>query len=111
MSRYGQGRIYQRGRQWWIRYSVRGQRFDEPAGERREDAVNLLKKRHGEAASRRVLTPVAEKVTLKDVFDMLAANYRLKRRKSEPPTAQLLERFGPDFKAMDLTLDVLTRYT
>lgn len=47
----GQGHIYRRGRVWWIRYSVRGKRYDESSGStRKTDAQELMRLRIGKVA-------------------------------------------------------------
>jgi len=107
---YGQGRVYRRGNRWWIEYWHRGVTHRESAGARREDAVNLLKQRHGESAQGRVIGPVAERLTLADLLGMVEQDHTLNARKSKAPTARLLEYFGAECKALDLTLDRLTAY-
>lgn len=115
MKQYATGRIYSRGRgkakTWWIEYWHRGKQHRESTrSTRREDAVNLLKQRHGEAAQGRIVGPAAERLTLKDLLDMVEADYALSERKSKPPCARLREHFGDDARALDLTHDVLTCY-
>ena len=42
MGTRGLGRVYQRGRMWWVEYWARGRQFRESSGsEEREDAVNF----------------------------------------------------------------------
>src|SRR5262249_16377775 len=107
---YGEGGVYRRRNQWWIRYWHSGKLFREPAGERRRDATDLLKARHGEAAQGRIVGPVAEKLTLADLLGMGEADHTLNARQTKAPTARLLEAFGDNFRALDLTHDELTRY-
>ncbi len=108
---YGTGSIEQRGGRWVITYWYNGRRFRESTGStERQAAVNLLKQRHGEAAQGRIVGPAAERLTLKDLLDMVTADHELNERKSKPPTSRVVEYFGEDARALDLTHDALTRY-
>jgi hypothetical protein len=80
---YGMGRIYQRGRIWWVRYYHNGQEFNESSqSEKEADAKKLLKKRLGEIALGRFVGPKAEKITFAELADDLLTDYRIRGRKS-----------------------------
>jgi integrase len=99
---------------WWIQYFVRGERSRESSGSStRADAVNLLKRRVGEAAQGRVVAPRAEKTTFEQLAQMLVDDYEANERKSRRrirfSLAHLREFFG-DTLAIDITGDRVTSY-
>jgi integrase len=107
--------VFARGRgtkrTWWIAYSHKGVEYRESSeSTSREKATDLLKTRLGEVASGRVVGPVAERLTLGDLLDMVEADYTLNGHKSKPPLARLRQHFGDDARALDLTHDTLMRY-
>jgi integrase len=111
----GHGTIYLRGSVWWIQYSLRGKIFRESAhSPDRSKAVSLLKKRHGETSRGKVLGPVAEKVTLKEMTEALLTDYRLRGLRSvataEHFTKNLLDYFGESARALDITGDRIAAY-
>ena len=64
----GMGRVFQRGRIWWIAYYVHSEERRESARSPREtDAVRLLKKRIKELGSGRFVGPEEERVTFDDL--------------------------------------------
>ena len=85
----GDGRVFQRGRIWWVSYYHYGREFRETSkSRRRKDAVKLLRSRIGEiAAGRAPNSPGsagAEKpvVTMNKLFDLLENYYQLNNRSS-----------------------------
>src|SRR4051794_18623518 len=73
----GEGRIFLRGRRWWIAYSYRGHKYYESSrSSERRDAVKLLRKRLAETTAGRY-APEAERVTFEDLVEILVANYKL----------------------------------
>ena len=77
-SKYGMGTISLRGDTWWIQYYRDGQRFRESShSSERADAQNMLKRRLGEVATGQFggLTP--ERVTVKQLLDLLYEDYYL----------------------------------
>jgi hypothetical protein len=79
----GHGRIYQRGRVWWIAYSHRGRKFRESSGStRRSDAVELLRQRLDEMGTGRLVGLDAERVTVANLLELVRADYRMKDRRS-----------------------------
>jgi hypothetical protein len=125
----GLGSIYQRhkdkdwprdkeqpGKPWWIQYCVRGEVHRESTySTDRRDAVRLLKQRLGEASrGGRMIGPVAEKVTLRDMKEALLSDYRLKKNRSiataEYFTRMLSRHFGDSARALDITADAIDKY-
>jgi hypothetical protein len=89
----GEGRIFLRGKIWWVQYGHRGRDHRESSkSPERKVALRLLKKRLAEVHSGRH-APAAEKVTLADLRQLLEADHRLNglvgepcgRRSQEPP--------------------------
>jgi integrase len=111
----GLGTIYRRGRVWWIKWSTDGKRRRESSkSERDVDAIRLLRRRIEEAARDRRRDPVAEnRVTMKDLFEALVADYTANGRRSGRTLtfrlAPLREAFGQD-KARSVTTARIARY-
>jgi integrase len=79
----GDGRLYLRGRTYWVQYNVRGKMIRESAHTDKESvAAKLLRQRLGEVARGSLVGPVAEKVTLGEMQAALLADYRLKNNRS-----------------------------
>jgi integrase len=107
----GLGRLFQRGRVWWIEYWFRGEQHRESShSERERDAVNLLRRRQGEMGRGRIVGPNAERLTFEDLDRMVVEDYELNGRKSVPPLAQLRDYFPAHTRALDITPDAITRY-
>lgn len=99
---------------WWVQYSVRGKRFRESSGSsNRVDAVNLLKRRIGDASQGRTIGPQAEKTRFKQLTQLLIDDYRSNGRRSlkriKASVVHLLAFFGDEF-AMDITGDRVASY-
>jgi len=110
----GFGRVYQRGRIWWLQYSYRGHVHRESSGcSNRTDAVKLLRRRLEEMGRGRLIGPDAERLTFEDLAVMLLDDYRVNERKSteraECSVKRLREFFGP-CRALDITADRATTY-
>jgi hypothetical protein len=110
----GQGRIFTRGRLWWIAYCHRGREYRESSrSTHRPDAVKLLRRRLGELGIGRFVGPAAERVTIRDLLDLVEADYELKGRRSlnrvRYARGVLLEEFGPD-AALEVGLAQLENY-
>ena len=115
MKARGLGRVYQRGRIWWIQYSFRGRRRRESSrSARRTDAVKLLRRRQGEMGQGRLVGPDVERTTYEDLVEMIENDYRIKQRKSgkrlHSSTSRLGEYFG-GWRALDITADRVAAYT
>lgn len=79
----GTGRVYQRGKTFWIQYSYRGQRHRESShSAQRSDAVKLLRRRLAEMGTGRLVGPDADRTTIEDLERMLIDDYALNGRKS-----------------------------
>jgi integrase len=99
---------------WWVQYSVRGKRFRESSGSsNRVDAVNLLKRRIGDASQGRTIGPQAEKTRFKQLTQLLIDDYRSNGRRSlkriKASVVHLLAFFGDEF-AMNITGDRVASY-
>jgi integrase len=108
------GRVYQRGRIWWIRYYRNGQEFNESShSEKEADAKKLLKKRLGEIALGRFAGPKAEKVIFDELAEDFLTDYRIKERDKQDKIRfkmkPLLAAFGND-RAKSITTDRIKRY-
>ena len=111
---YGMGRIYQRGRVWWVRYYRSGQEFNESSqSEKEADAKKLLKKRLGEIVLGRFAGPRADKVTVKEIAEDLLTDYQIRGRKNQRQVKSkvhhLLMHFGHD-RAKSITTDRIKTY-
>ena len=112
--RYGMGRIYQRGRIWWVRYYRNGQEFNESSqSEKEAEAKKLLKKRMGEIVSGRFAGPKADRVTLDEIAQDLLTDYQIRGRKNhrqvKSKVNHLLAYFGKD-RAKSVTTDRVKTY-
>jgi integrase len=79
------GSLYRRGRIFWAKYYVPGQRAPvrRSTGTANEKlAERLLKQWEGQAAEGRHVPPQADKVTVGELFDDLGAEYRANGRRS-----------------------------
>ncbi len=75
----GTGRIYRRGNSWWVDYSFRGKRYRESAkSDKLKDAKKLLRKRMAEMGAGALVGPDEEKVTLRDLKDIIINHYKAK---------------------------------
>jgi integrase len=103
---YGQGRVYMRGRVWWIQYDRDGKRHRESSGSKdREAALKLLRDRQSDAGR-----GVRMDLTLEDLVRMVREDYAINDRKTVAPFAQLLEYFKAKARVADLTTAAMTRY-
>lgn len=114
MKAKGQGLIYPRGAIWWCQYYVRGKRYRETSeSTNRADAVRLLKKRIAEAAAGKPVGPDVAKTTLGDLKKMLLDDYEANGRRVrviKAPLAHLVDYFGADCRAVDITSDRPTAF-
>jgi len=86
----GDGYLYQRGKIWWIGYSIDGQNRQVSAktGDK-EVAQKFLRAKLGNAVQGIELVNKADRVTLRDLIDALEADYSAKGNRS----ARMLTRF------------------
>lgn len=82
---YGQGRIWRRGRVWWISYCQNGveQRESSKSGVHAV-ALDLLRRRLGEQQAGTLLAARARTLTVRDALTLLEADYEEKGRHSIP---------------------------
>ena len=111
----GLGSVFQRGGVWWVQYFVRGQRYRESSeSSNRADAVRLLKRKIADAANGKPVGAQVEKTTLKNITDMVLADYRANGRRSlyraEHAIPHLRDFFGETTRAGDITSDRVTGY-
>jgi integrase len=113
-GRRGLGRIYLRGRVWWIQYSFRGTAIRESSeSEREPDAARLLKKRLGEIGRGRLAGPRVERTTFADLERMITDDYAINGRKSAERLESSLKHLRDHFglcRAVDITGDRLNGY-
>src|SRR5208283_3673776 len=100
---------------WWIVYSINGRRIAENAhSTNRADAVRMLKQKIGDASAGKPVGPELDRTTVKDLLDMVEADYKANSRSSvdrvEDAEIHLKAFFGADAKARDVTSDRVTAY-
>lgn len=125
----GEGRIFQRGRRWWIAYwgfKPNGDSGEvrEPGGDTDEEARDLLRRRLREVANhrdgiRKFRGPHQERITVAELLDSLVADYRQREIKSLRQTVgedgkgghlkPIRAYFGP-FRALAVSPDRVRRY-
>jgi hypothetical protein len=102
----GEGRVYLRGRVYWVQYGQRGRDYRESSKSAdRKVAVRLLRRRLAEIHAGKH-APAAEKVTLADLR-------RLVKAATRPPArawGKLEDYFDPTTRAVDITAARLTAY-
>jgi integrase len=110
----GLGRVYRRGRVWWVEYWHRGQQHRESSrSERRVDAERLLKHRLKKIARGRFVGPAEERLLLAELLDGLAADYAVNRRRSCDTLTYRLAPLRAAFageRAVDVTEERVERY-
>ena len=113
-NRYGLGRVFRRGRVYWIQYSFRGQQHRESSESKSEAAARrLLKKRLGEMGRGRLVGPQAEHVTFEDLVRLIEDDYAVNSRKSRErlnSSVKHLRGFFGLSRAVDITGDRLSAY-
>lgn len=114
MNTRGLGRVYQRGRTWWIQYSWRGQLYRESSGSKEPSAAaKLLKRRLGEMGRGTLVGPTVERTTFADLARLLTEDYEINGRKSldraERSVKLLRVVFGRS-RAIDITADRVSAY-
>ena len=99
----GEGRVFQRGKIWWVAYYQDGREYRESSkSPRRQEAVRMLRRRVGEvAAGAPRYLPVSTRrgirtLTMLDLFDLVESNYKLNRRTS-PANGAFLRRLRGRF--------------
>ncbi len=110
----GMGRIFKRGKIYWIAYCHRGREYRESTRSNREsDAGRLLKKRLGEIGRGKLVGPTEERVTFEDLASDYLRDHTLKGgrslRQAKARVAHLRRYFGPD-RAVDITTARIRAY-
>lgn len=111
----GLGRVYRRGRVWWIQYSFRGEVYRESSGSsNRVDAVKLLRRRLEEMGRGRLIGPDVERTTFQDLAQMLLNDYRANGKRSLPRIEDAVNHLGDTFakaRALEITTDRIIAYS
>jgi hypothetical protein len=110
----GMGRVYQRGRVWWVEYYFNGlQKRESSNSERESDAERLLKRRLGETGKGKLIGPTAEKITFEDLAKDLVTDYQINKKRSlrsvDLSVRHLRKFFGMD-RALQITADRIRLY-
>jgi integrase len=110
----GMGRIFLRGRTWWIAYMAHGREVRESArSPRRADARALLKQRLGETASGRWAPPELRRVSFEALAALIVRDYEVNRRRSLDALKRRLKHlrqgFG-DASAREITSERVRQY-
>ena len=109
----GQGRIYLRGKKYWIAYYVRGKEQRESAGYKEADAKKLLKVRLGEIHSGKFIGAEKERITVNNLLDSLIIHLDNRGARSVASLISHLkpirEMFGCD-RAIDINGQRIERY-
>ena len=110
----GFGRIYQRGRTWWIQYNHRGKKHRETSkSTKRSVAVKLLKQRQVEMQSGGPVGADVEKTTFEDLSEMVVTDYIANGKRSirtARSALKHLESFFSRARVVDIRADRLTAY-
>lgn len=114
-SMRGMGRVYKRGRVWWVQYCFRGKvKRESSRSVNRPDAVKLLRRRMEEMGRGRLIGPDLEKTALQDLKRMHLDDYRVNSRKAldwaETSWAAVGGFFPEATLARDISLDRLNAY-
>ena len=114
MKAWGTGRLYRRGKTWWIQFSHRGKPYRESSGSRlRADAARLLRIRLGELSQGRLLKRSPEKVTFQELVDLYEADYIHKGNRSWDRVEHSLKHLRPVFgklPAVAITYEAVAKY-
>jgi integrase len=108
------GRVFKRGRWWWISFYHHGKEIRESSKSENENAaIKLLKQRLAEAETGQFVAD-EKKVTFENLIDELVTDYKLNNRRSLNSAAMvnaghLREFFGFD-KAIAITSDRIRTY-
>jgi integrase len=93
----GQGRIYLRGKKYWIAYYVGGVEHRESAGNTEADARRKLKARLNEIHSDKFIDPRTAKITVNELLDNYLTHLKNKGAKSVSRLTSDLKRIRENF--------------
>jgi integrase len=110
----GQGRLFLRGRVYWIAYYHRGEEIRESANSEREgDARRLLRERLRTAGTTAFTDPKVERVTFDELAEAYLRDYRINGKRSvrdaDRSVRHLATMFG-DMRACDIDADRIETY-
>ena len=109
----GTGRIYKRGRTWWVDYSVGGKRHRASSkSHRKADARKLLRERLAAIAEGKH-APDAERVTFPELAQLIETDYRVQGNRSTDRMLQAMKhvrRYFGDDRALAITTARLAAY-
>jgi integrase len=109
----GDGRVFQRGRRWWVSYYVRGVNYRRPGGDAEEAARDFLRKTLKEIAAGRHVTPREERVTVAELLSAYEDHLVMNEAKSlvsfRAHAKAVRIAFGR-FRAVDLTTEHVERF-
>ena len=113
----GAGSVYlQKGSSiWWVKYYRNGKAIRESTHTTKErKAEDFLRKRLGEIATGNFCGPRAERIRIEELAQDVLRDYRINRRKSvsdaETRWRLHLKPFFGDFRAVEVSSDLLARY-
>jgi integrase len=108
------GHIYQRGDNYWIRYSVGSKRYRESSGSTsRREAEKLLARRQAELGLGQFTAPDMKRTTFEDLARIITDDYAVNGRRSGERLQQSLARLRSalgDARTAMITPDRLTAY-
>lgn len=112
MPKNGGGRVFLRGKTYWIAYNWRGKEYRESSkSEKISVARKLLQKRVAEMGGGQLLGSATERVSFEDLVEMIETDYRVNGRKSSiRGVLSHLSGFFGTTRAIDITTDRITRY-
>jgi hypothetical protein len=110
----GLGSIYLRGRTWHVEYWRNNVQHRESShSDQERKAIKLLRQRRDEMARDEFIRPKANKVTMKDLFDAVVADYARRDNRSSHTLAHRLKplrKFFDNIRAAEVTERMLERY-
>lgn len=115
----GEGRIWRRGRIWWIQFYLHGSPVRESShSDRKPMAERLLRQRLGEAAAGIASPPRTARVSYEEIRDGLLADYETNKRKwlhkknGDPYMTEIshLDGFFRAYRAVNITTDAIREF-
>lgn len=109
----GQGRIYLRGKKYWIAYYVEGKEHRESGGNTKADAKRKLKARLNEIHSDKFIDPRTAKITVNELLDNYLTHLKNKGAKSVSRLTSDLKRIRENFgcyKAINIKPPMVDQY-
>ncbi len=112
----GEGRIYLRGRIWWIQFYRNSRRvFESSRSANKDVATRLLRRRLGQVAADVAPPAGASRITYENLRDALLADYAANGRKwlvrqKQPYQLKNLDRFFFDWRVCQITTDAIRAF-